>query len=221
MPLGVDAKVSASDWTLTLPPRSCLIFYTDGMTEYSRDIFAGEERLLQAGIRAFEADASNPAMALQERVFDARVNRDDAATLTLTCEDGNVPAAMRYSAIPVTAPIVRAMLHRFCEQHTVPETQTFAIITAVGEAVANAVEHAYHGERDPGYFFVRPSMENGVITIEVEDGGRWRPFAPREERGRGMLLMNELMDRVRITSTQGGTNIILTAHLQTQEPEQH
>jgi anti-sigma regulatory factor (Ser/Thr protein kinase) len=209
MPLGVGEKVAACDWTVTMPPHSCIIFYTDGMTEYSRDIFAGEERLLEASIRALENDSDNPAIALQERIFDAKVNRDDAATLTLTCREGTTGESWRYSAVPVAAPIVRAMLGRFCDEHGIEEEQRFAVITAVGEAVANAVEHAYRAEQ-AGYLHVRPSVDAHAISIEIEDCGRWRPFQPREERGRGMILMYELMDKVRITSAQRGTNISLS-----------
>jgi anti-sigma regulatory factor (Ser/Thr protein kinase) len=208
VPLGVEREVSAQDWTIALPPRSCVVFYTDGMTEYARDVIEGEERLLSASVRAHESDPENPAVALQERIFDATVNRDDAAALTLLCGAGPVPSTMLYSAIPVVAPIVRSMLHRFCDEHGIEKTKRFSIITAAGEAVANAVEHAYRGE-EPGLLQVRTSTDGTDVTIEVEDYGRWRPFEKREERGRGMLLMRELMDSVRITSEQNRTLITL------------
>ncbi len=185
-----------------------MIFYTDGMTEYSRDVLAGEERLLQACARAFHADPENPAIALQERVFDATINRDDAATLTLSCEDGSIPAGMTFSAVPLAAPIVRSMLHRFCDENGLSSGQRFSIVTAVGEAVANAVEHAYRGE-EPGLLRLRVSCEGDAIAIDVEDYGRWRPFQRRDERGRGLVLMHELMDSVRITSEQTRTVISL------------
>lgn len=220
MPLGVDERVGATDWTITLPPRSCIVFYTDGMTEYSRDIFSGEQRLLEASGRALASDSENPAIALQERIFDAKVNRDDAATLTLCCDDGVSADVWRFSAHPIAAPIVRAMLGRFCEVHGLSEMQTFALITAVGEAVANAVEHAYRGGSD-GYLFVRPAIDRRMISIEIEDCGRWKPFQKREERGRGMILMYELMDRVRITSAQSGTNIVLTLSRESEAAAQH
>jgi anti-sigma regulatory factor (Ser/Thr protein kinase) len=209
MPLGVDPLIEAVDWTLTLPPRSCIVFYTDGMTEYSRDVLAGEEKLLNASLRAFEDDPENPAIALQERVFDAATNRDDAATLTLACTPGPVPDSMRFSAIPLAAPMTRALLHRFCDEYDIDEGRRFALITAVGEAIANAVEHAYRGEH-PGHLYVRTSVDEQNITVEVEDHGRWRPFQRRDERGRGIVLMHELMDRVRITSAQNRTVISLT-----------
>jgi anti-sigma regulatory factor (Ser/Thr protein kinase) len=208
MPLGVDPQVNASDWTITLPPDSCVVFYTDGLTEYSRDVLEGERKLLDASIHAFEADAENPANALLERVFDKAPNRDDAATLTLSCGAGPLPETMRFSAIPLAAPVTRALLHRFCDEHNIDDARRFALITAVGEAVANAVEHAYRGE-DPGYFYLRTAADGDAIAVEVEDRGRWRPFMRREERGRGIVLMHELMDRVRITSAQNRTVISL------------
>jgi anti-sigma regulatory factor (Ser/Thr protein kinase) len=223
MPLGIEPDIEAHDWTITLPPRSCVIFYTDGMTEYSRDVLAGEARLLEAAIRSFEADFDNPALALQERVFDATANRDDAATLTLSCLDGPLAPEMQFSAIPLAAPIVRALLHRFCDEHSISTPQRFALITAVGEAVANAVEHAYKGER-PGNLYVRACAGKDDVTIEVEDHGRWRPFQHRDERGRGIVLMHELMDRVRITSAQNRTVITLVSARHQQnalKPEQH
>ena len=216
LPLGVDSNVDAQDWTFTLPPRSCVVFYTDGMIEHSRDVLAGEQQLLAAAVRSSEVDSDNPAIALQERIFDAAVNRDDAATLTLSCADGSVGAELTFSAIPLAAPIVRSLLHRFCDEHAIPSAQRFAIITAVGEAVANAVEHAYRGEETPGYVWVRMSVDDEAVSIEVEDHGRGRPFQRREERGRGIVLMHELMDRVRITSSHDRTIISLILNRQSE-----
>ncbi len=204
VPLGIGDNVGARDWVITVPPRSWVIFYTDGMTEYERDVIAGEERLLEASVRACESDPENPAIALQERIFSTSVNRDDAATLALSCFDGPIPKRMEYSAIPMTAPIVRAMVNRFCDQNSISPDQRFALTSAIGEAVANAVEHAYQGE-DAGKFELRLEAQSDCITVDVEDRGHWRPFQKRDDRGRGMVLMHELMDRVRINSTQHGT----------------
>jgi anti-sigma regulatory factor (Ser/Thr protein kinase) len=217
MPLGVEAQINSMDWTITLPPRSCVVFYTDGMTEHSRDIISGERELLENSVRAFELDAENPAIALQERIFDATVNRDDAATLTLSCADGKLPDQMRFSAIPLVSPIARSFLHRLCDALGVGSFQRFSLITAVGEAVANAVEHAYRGE-PPGTMELRWWYDDKTIAIEVEDHGRWRPFQRREERGRGIVLMHELMDHVRITSAQNKTMIRLVMNRSAEEP---
>jgi anti-sigma regulatory factor (Ser/Thr protein kinase) len=220
MPLGVEAQIHASDWTLTLPPRSGVVFYTDGMTEYSRDVIAGERHLLEASVRGFEVDPENPAIALQERIFDATVNRDDAAVLTLSCYDGVLPQELHFSAVPLVAPIVRSFLHRFCDEYALTSAQRFSLITAVGEAVANAVEHAYRGE-PAGDLVMRTEVDNDTVNIEIEDHGRWRPFMRRDERGRGIVLMHELMDHVRITSAQNKTVIRLIMNRIDAESAQH
>jgi anti-sigma regulatory factor (Ser/Thr protein kinase) len=220
MPLGVESHVNARDWTLSLPPRSCVVFYTDGMTEHSRDVLTGEQQLLDASIRAFELDPDNPALAIQERIFDATVNRDDAATLTLSCLEGTLPEELHFSAIPLVAPITRSFLHRFCDQYGISGAQRFSLITAVGEAVANSVEHAYHGE-PPGEMVMRAWTEDGTVNVEIEDHGRWRPFQRRDERGRGIVLMHELMDHVRITSAQNKTVIRLVMNRVPEEPAPH
>lgn len=204
VPLGIGDTIGARDWVITLPPRSWVVFYTDGMTEYERDVIAGEERLLEASIRACESDPENPAIALQERIFSESINRDDAATLALSCFDGPVPKRMEFSAIPMIAPIVRAMVNRFCDQSHLSADQRFALTTAIGEAVANAVEHAYQGE-EAGRFELRLEAQADCVIVDVEDRGHWRPFQKRDDRGRGMMLMHELMDRVRINSAQHGT----------------
>lgn len=220
MPLGVHTEIDADDLTITLPPLSCVVFYTDGMIEYTRDIVEGEQRLLDASIRSFASDPENPAIALQERIFDATINRDDAATLTLSCTDGPVGDSMTFSAIPIAAPIVRSLLHRFCDQQGLSCAQRFALITAVGEAVANVVEHAYRGEDRCGHLSVQLSADETTIAVEVADNGRWRPFQRREERGRGIVLMHELMDRVRITSAQNRTVITLVMARESEEQPQ-
>ncbi|HEV2262641.1 MAG TPA: SpoIIE family protein phosphatase [Candidatus Rubrimentiphilum sp.] len=204
LPLGIGTTIDTHDWVVTLPPRSWVLFYTDGMTEYERDIITGEARFLEASVRACESDPENPAIALQERIFSSSINRDDAATLALSCFDGPVPARMEFSAVPLTAPIARAMVQRFCDEHGINDEQRFALIAAIGEAVANACEHAYHGS-EKGRFELRLRADRDHIAVDVEDYGQWRPFQRRDDRGRGMVLMHELMDRVRLTSAKQGT----------------
>ncbi|MBV9271896.1 MAG: SpoIIE family protein phosphatase, partial [Candidatus Eremiobacteraeota bacterium] len=209
IPLGVVPEIDSRDWTITLPPASVVTFYTDGMTEFTRDVLAGEDTLLRACGGAAYLTAENPADALQQTIFGTVQNRDDAAVLTLQCEAGSVPAEMRYTAIPMIAPLIRASLQRFADQNGLGEEDRFALTLAVGEAVANAVEHAYRG-LTPGMLFIRTHSDDHGITVRIEDQGRWRAFERREERGRGITLMHEMMSGVRISSSQDRTTVILT-----------
>ena len=215
MPLGASDSVDSRDWTFTLPPGAQIVLYTDGMIEYDRDIAAGEELLIEAiSAELVTGELADPAKSIQDRIFCDASNKDDAATLTLTRSkqtDANVHLV--FSAIPMISALVRAALRQLCKVLEMNADQEFSLLVAVGEAIANAVEHAY-GDTDPGLVEVRTSCAQDRFTVQIDDYGRWRPFQKREERGRGIPLMHALVDGVQIKSTQTSTSITLTIDLQ-------
>jgi anti-sigma regulatory factor (Ser/Thr protein kinase) len=78
------------------------------------------------------------------------------------------------------------------------------VLIAVGEAAGNAVEHAY-GPGD-ATFDVFGSVSAGELVICIRDYGNWRP--PRgQHRGRGTMLMQQLMDDFEVTTTGEGTEV--------------
>lgn len=78
--------------------------------------------------------------------------------------------------------------------------------TRVGEACANAVEHAYGP--GGGDLSVRLTSQPPDVIAVISDTGRWRP--PRgHDRGRGIILMKALADEVRIEQTDTGTRVVL------------
>jgi len=86
------------------------------------------------------------------------------------------------------------------------------IVLAVGEAAANAVEHAYTDEPDPGPLEVTFWTDSDAIWVEVRDHGRWRepPPAPRAPgQGLGIVLMRRLIDCVLIQHDHRGTDVLL------------
>ena len=89
------------------------------------------------------------------------------------------------------------------------------IETAVGEALANAVEH---GHREESGFEVHVFVERGHVVIEVQDDGAgFAASHPRENpghdapRGFGIYLMRHLMDRVDYSNN--GTRVRLAKRL--------
>jgi PAS domain S-box-containing protein len=78
--LGTGNRVET---TSSIPPGSTLAFFTDGLTESTRDIDDGYRRLRDAladpGVRASE----NPARAIVEHVLDRAAARDDIAVLVV------------------------------------------------------------------------------------------------------------------------------------------
>jgi anti-sigma regulatory factor (Ser/Thr protein kinase) len=82
---------------------------------------------------------------------------------------------------------------------------------AVTEASANAVEHAY-GPLDASFEIEADADAGGAVTFVVRDHGHWRP--PRgENRGRGTLLMQSLMDDFEVTTGEGGTEVRMSKRL--------
>jgi len=82
---------------------------------------------------------------------------------------------------------------------------------AVTEAAANAVEHAY-GPVDAAFDVEASATEDGEVCVIVRDQGRWRP--PRgHNRGRGTLLMQELMDHFEVATSEDGTEVRMRRQL--------
>jgi len=209
VPLGIVDRIDASDWTFTLPPGALFAVYTDGLIEYSRDIVEGERRLLEAVREGVTRADAEPARALVARVFAHAGNTDDVATLTVSAADVRATSfTFTFTALPLAVPLVRRSLERFAEQLGLDEDRRFSLLTASGEAIANAVEHAYLGS--PGLVRVQAVLHDDTLLVTIEDEGKWKPSQRREERGRGLPLMRALMDGVEIRTHQARTEVRLT-----------
>jgi anti-sigma regulatory factor (Ser/Thr protein kinase) len=212
LPLGIVDELGATDWTFTLPPGATFAVYTDGLIEYSRDIVEGEHRLLDAMRDSAVVRDVEPARALLRHIFATQPNTDDVATLTVSAAD--VPSrsfGFTFSALPMAVPIVRRSLDRFAARLGLADDDRFAVLTAAGEAMANAVEHAYNGT--PGLVRLEAEASADALTVTVEDEGKWKPAQRRDERGRGLPLMRALMDAVEIRTHQASTQVRLTLAL--------
>jgi serine/threonine-protein kinase RsbW len=86
-----------------------------------------------------------------------------------------------------------------------------ALVLAVYEAVANAVEHAYAGDPPDGVGVVRVHAhrdEDGVV-VTVADEGRWRGPTGVPHRGHGLPLIHSICRDVRIVRSDAGTVVHL------------
>jgi anti-sigma regulatory factor (Ser/Thr protein kinase) len=216
LPLGCRDELACREWTFTVPAGGHVVFYTDGLVENDRDLIGGERRLLDAvhGLlserAATDAERADPALAIQDRIFSTLSNRDDAAVLVLS-RSAPVPYYV-FSAVPVVATLTRAIVAAKMNELGVEGERRFGVLVALGEAIANAIEHAYR-DAEPGLIRLELTDEAKHFVLCVEDFGRWQPFVRREERGRGIKMMHAFMDRVQIQSTRESTRIVLKAEL--------
>jgi serine/threonine-protein kinase RsbW len=105
---------------------------------------------------------------------------------------------------------LRRSVARWLIDCEVDESERFPITLACSEAAANAIEHGYG--RNSATFTVDCRFYDGEVEVVVRDHGVWR--AARPERGRGMLLMRELMDAVEFDQTPGGTVVTMRKRVQ-------
>jgi len=97
--------------------------------------------------------------------------------------------------------------------------EVYAIQTAVDEACANIIDHAYGGE-NIGKIEIRVSeIQNGLRIVlqdkgepfdpsEVPDPDITSPLEIRKERGLGVFFMRQLMDKVIFKFSQTEGNIL-------------
>jgi serine/threonine-protein kinase RsbW len=118
-----------------------------------------------------------------------------------------VPAQVTHAAL------VRVSLKAWLVSLGASEDQTFAILLAVNEAVANAIQHAHNPM--PPTVAVSTRHEDGMVEVAVRDHGAWSKDAREGYVAAGMSLMAALMDNVNVLSDHRGTTVLLTRRLQT------
>lgn len=135
----------------------------------------------------------------------------------------NLVLASRFENIEVAE---RALVD-LCQRAGCASDEEYWLITALREAIANAVRH---GNRQNPERFVRVaySIEDSTITIRVEDEGRG--FDPKDipdptdpenllrPNGRGIFYMRQFMSRVDFSPTPaGGTAVVMVKELATND----
>ncbi len=205
--LGVRGRATYREATAVLAPGASIVLYTDGLVE-RRDapIDAGLDRLLDV-VRA--GSGSSPD-ALARSVTDTMLvdgHDDDVALLVVRY----VPEPLLRPGVPAE-PAQLAVMRRAvdawaAEAGLSPDTLD-DLQLALGEAAANAVDHAYPDERGDFDYEVARTVEGGVDVV-VRDRGRWRPEpADNGSRGRGLRLIKALSERSNFDHGDGtGTTV--------------
>jgi len=217
-PLGIMRNIELQERSESLNVDDTLLLYTDGIVEYEHDALAGERRLEQCAARWVGAGRPGGVAALAQSVLGSRKPADDIAILTATLLPKNVidvtvPAEPRHSWV------LRETVREFAEGCNLDKGRLNDLVQTVGEAVNNAILHAYQDE--PGTVRVRARREECGIVVEVLDTGRWRStedcssVSSRNdltlaENGRGLMLMRCLADNVEVATGEEGTLVRLT-----------
>ena len=208
VPLGATAAATYEAQEFALPTGSTVLIYTDGLVERrGESIEVGLERLREIARGTHDPEAL--CVTICERLVPEEPEDDVAFIATRVPPLGDhVTTTWRVS--PDSLAPIRYLLRRWLMKRGVGEEQAYDVIVATQEACANAIEHAYGPGR--AEFGLDLRWADGTVTVTVTDHGQWRP--PRgENRGRGLPLMNTLMDEVDVRHTDEGTSVTLIRSL--------
>ena len=209
-PLGAaPAGAAIPQEQIVLAPGDTVLLYTDGLVERRDDGIDSRLEQLRAAVAGAPAGlAAGLEHLTATLVGDDALRQDDVALLALRVAQ---PAAVTFTAViePRAERLgaLRADLRAWLLRAGATPGEAGDVLIAVGEACANAIEHA--GAEPGSTVEVRAQLVGREVVLRVCDRGHWRSAAARSERGHGLRLMRVLMDAIDITSVRDGTRVEL------------
>ncbi|HET8821128.1 MAG TPA: SpoIIE family protein phosphatase [Thermoleophilaceae bacterium] len=206
-PLGALPFVRFEEAHAEIEPGSLLLLFTDGLVEVRGTSIELRLEELRRTVEAGSRDADALCDAVLDRMLGGADPRDDVALLVVNVS--TLPAegfSLELPAEPEALSSVRQALERWLTDAGTDRKDAHAIKVACGEACSNAIEHAYR----PGdaAFRIEAARVDTDVMITVRDFGGWRE--PRgTDRGRGLPLMQALMDSVEVDRSAEGTVVQL------------
>jgi PAS domain S-box-containing protein len=206
-PLGVFESAAHEELTVELEPGSTVVLYTDGLVEERGvSIDSGLEALRKAA--EHPGDPEELCDHLVESMLAIHPPNDDIAVLALQALPSRVePLHLEVSTDPTLLRDVRRDIAGWLRLGGASEKDVEVAQMACHEACSNAIEHGY-GFGD-GTFTIDGRLENGKVVLEVADSGHWieRPEGGLPHRGRGLALIEAVMDAVQLSHDGAGTTV--------------
>jgi anti-anti-sigma factor len=222
-PLGSLPGVSTAVAEYVLELGATLVLFSNGAVAGTEPVPAeafqhladAARTVLQSPGTLDAEDSAGLAAAVAEGVRRPQGRPDDVAVLVAHRRHAaQEPLRLDLLAVPSALPGVRRRLGTWLTALGMGEQDRVGVMVAVGEACANAAEHAYRGG-EPGPMSVAARVDvDGVLTVSVRDEGTWRP-PDRDpgDRGRGLLIMRQLVDGVVLEEEEHGTTVTLSLRL--------
>ena len=210
-PLGALPFLRFESSHVDIGPGSTLVLFTDGLVEVRGTSIELRLEEMRRAVEAGPADPEELCDAILTDMLGHTEPQDDVALLALSVSQLPVRGfTLDLPAEPEALSSVRKALERWLSDAGADRRDAHAIKVACGEACANAIEHAYK----PGdaAFRIEARRDETEVLIVVRDFGGWRE--PRgTDRGRGLPLMEALMDSVHVDPASTGTTVQLRRRL--------
>jgi anti-sigma regulatory factor (Ser/Thr protein kinase) len=149
-----------------------------------------------------------------EQVADQVIDRLGSGIATVLYRHPPVPLTVTLAAHPAGLAVSRGRLRRWLAAAGVDAESSADILLAVGEATANATEHAVVGADHDVAITVTATITGSRLRLTVCDDGVWKPPpASSGHRGHGIPLINALVDSAELTTTPEGTTVEMVKEL--------
>jgi PAS domain S-box-containing protein len=203
-PLGVPDAAPRTEARRRVSPGATVLLYTDGLVERRGEAIGdGLERLRGSVSEHLHTAPADLLGAVLDGCLPESGPTDDVAVVIARY----LPAALRVEvpAQPHQLGLMRREVAAWAEANCLSEESGYDLQLALGEAVANAIEHAYRGRTQGTVSYDLTLSGNWELRARVTDRGVWRP--PPDDpghRGRGLELLSALAREMRVSSTEGG-----------------
>jgi anti-sigma regulatory factor (Ser/Thr protein kinase) len=215
-PLGAGPRRERHAATVELPPGALLCFFTDGLVERRGQALDERMEVLRTAVSADSPDLV--CRTVMGRLIGAERTTDDIAVLALRRQAASDLATLELTVPAVASSLrgIRVAVRRWLAGTPADPEDVADLLTAIGEASSNAVEHAY-GPRQ-GTVALRMELDPAdTVVVSIRDTGHWRE--PRgTNRGRGIRLMEQTSDEVGINSGPAGTEVVIHRRLGRRPP---
>lgn len=218
LPLGIRARDDVDARTVQVPDGATVLFYTDGLTESTRDVVEGEKRLREAFADPAIVSQPNLAQAIYDDVLRDGTH-DDVAILAMRLDGSRTGSASEVvgqhfrrwvfdTADHATAQRSRAVFASVLADGCMLDEDVFTSELIFGELLSNAVRYA-SGLVE----VVLDWSETSTAILHFLDSGPGFVLMPRlpsdllSERGRGLFLIWSLSEDFNVTKrTDGGAH---------------
>ncbi|MGZ4605089.1 MAG: SpoIIE family protein phosphatase [Blastococcus sp.] len=201
--LGVAECPPYTEGVLGIGPGATLLLYTDGLVERRGELLdVGLDRVRAVAGRLATTDPERLTGRLLAEVLADTAQPDDVAVIAARL----LPEGLdeRLPADPARLAGIRRTVRAWAAATGLTEETAEDLQLALGEALANAVEHAYAAGVAGDCRYRVDREPDGAVRVQVQDAGTWRPPPEdRGHRGRGLELITALASDVEVTHAPG------------------
>ncbi|MCL6472245.1 MAG: GAF domain-containing protein [Firmicutes bacterium] len=223
-PLGIQQNLFIEQQQVKLRKGDILVLLSDGVTDMrnSRGDCYGFERLR----RLVKKFAHLGSQELANLIFEQTVRFstgdmiDDFTIVVLKCIKDIDEAPVKELVIsnkPIAVTDARRFVAEALRETPISKADSSDILIAVCEAVTNCVLHGQSPDGEDNNIRVSCGLEHGYFKVTISDKGigynpnltEWRPPDLIRDRGRGIYLMQQLMDEVQFIQGDRGVIVVL------------